>query len=77
MLKIAYREGSPPAATRPCEARWRLAGDGGGRLPRLGRGGLKGSMQHFTEKEKWMQDVKGGVNLDHFGGAKVDQLVKG
>ena len=22
-------------------------------------------------------DVKGGVNLDHFGGAKVDQLVKG
>ncbi len=21
--------------------------------------------------------VKGGVNLDHFGGAKVDQLVKG
>ena len=25
--------------------------------------------------EGW--DVKGGVNLDHFGGAKVDQLVKG
>ena len=23
------------------------------------------------------QGVKGGVNLDHFGGAKVDQLVKG
>ena len=23
------------------------------------------------------RDVKGGVNLDHFGGAKVDQLVKG
>ena len=23
------------------------------------------------------QRVKGGVNLDHFGGAKVDQLVKG
>ena len=23
------------------------------------------------------KDVKGGVNLDHFGGAKVDQLVKG
>ena len=22
-------------------------------------------------------DVKGGVNLDHFGGAKVAQLVKG
>ena len=21
--------------------------------------------------------VKGGVNLDHFGGVKVDQLVKG
>ena len=27
----------------------------------------------------WLNDgtVKGGVNLDHFGGAKVDQLVKG
>ena len=25
----------------------------------------------------WDQFVKGGVNLDHFGGAKVDQLVKG
>ena len=24
-----------------------------------------------------MRGVKGGVNLDHFGGAKVDQLVKG
>ncbi len=24
-----------------------------------------------------VRDVKGGVNLDHFGGAKVDQLVKG
>ena len=24
-----------------------------------------------------LQSVKGGVNLDHFGGAKVDQLVKG
>ena len=24
-----------------------------------------------------VQGVKGGVNLDHFGGAKVDQLVKG
>ena len=24
-----------------------------------------------------LRDVKGGVNLDHFGGAKVDQLVKG
>ena len=23
------------------------------------------------------KSVKGGVNLDHFGGAKVDQLVKG
>ena len=23
------------------------------------------------------EGVKGGVNLDHFGGAKVDQLVKG
>ena len=24
-----------------------------------------------------LTNVKGGVNLDHFGGAKVDQLVKG
>ena len=24
-----------------------------------------------------LEPVKGGVNLDHFGGAKVDQLVKG
>ena len=24
-----------------------------------------------------IRGVKGGVNLDHFGGAKVDQLVKG
>ena len=25
----------------------------------------------------WARCVKGGVNLDHFGGAKADQLVKG
>ena len=28
------------------------------------------------DDHKW-SGVKGGVNLDHFGGAKVDQLVKG
>ncbi len=32
-------------------------------------------------REEWehrkAESVKGGVNLDHFGGAKVDQLVKG
>ena len=28
-------------------------------------------------KYAWLRAVKGGVNLDHFGGAKVDQLVKG
>ena len=27
--------------------------------------------------ESLRQRVKGGVNLDHLGGAKVDQLVKG
>ena len=27
--------------------------------------------------ERHRMVVKGGVNLDHFGGAKVDQLVKG
>ena len=26
---------------------------------------------------KRISTVKGGVNLDHFGGAKVEQLVKG
>ena len=26
---------------------------------------------------RFFDGVKGGVNLDHFGGAKVDQLVKG
>ena len=31
------------------------------------------SLQHRLMKT----GVKGGVNLDHFGGAKVDQLVKG
>ena len=37
----------------------------------------------FTFTEKAAEEllarihVKGGVNLDHFGGAKVDQLVKG
>ena len=30
-----------------------------------------------TNKQFTLADVKGGVNLDHFGGAKVDQLVKG
>ena len=31
----------------------------------------------FGAKPKISFRVKGGVNLDHFGGAKVDQLVKG
>ena len=32
-----------------------------------------------TNARTWVGPVpvKGGVNLDHFGGAKVDQLVKG
>ena len=31
----------------------------------------------FTLGNQMFGGVKGGVNLDHFGGAKVDQLVKG
>ena len=34
---------------------------------------------HYSRMEGavTLLSVKGGVNLDHFGGAKVDQLVKG
>ena len=34
---------------------------------------------HWTRLSchRFRANVKGGVNLDHFGGAKVDQLVKG
>ena len=32
---------------------------------------------HITKLTDAYDAVKGGVNLDHFGGAKVDQLVKG
>ncbi len=31
----------------------------------------------IVKPETVLACVKGGVNLDHFGGAKVDQLVKG
>ncbi len=31
----------------------------------------------MTDSLVALERVKGGVNLDHFGGAKVDQLVKG
>ena len=31
----------------------------------------------YANGEGVPENVKGGVNLDHFGGAKVDQLVKG
>ena len=33
--------------------------------------------QAATGTLQMLDSVKGGVNLDHFGGAKVDQLVKG
>ena len=41
---------------------------------------LEKSLQHLIEQNLEAMlgiRVKGGVNLDHFGGAKVDQLVKG
>ena len=37
---------------------------------------LAGALQSFGPFGSFLI-VKGGVNLDHFGGAKVDQLVKG
>ena len=38
--------------------------------------GLLKKYPHDIDLVAWII-VKGGVNLDHFGGAKVDQLVKG
>ena len=38
---------------------------------------LKGNSLTVGPNGNVHADVKGGVNLDHFGGAKVDQLVKG
>ena len=34
-------------------------------------------VRNLMNSPQRLPDVKGGVNLDHFGGAKVDQLVKG
>ena len=36
-----------------------------------------GHERAWPVRKVWFECVKGGVNLDHFGGAKVDQLVKG
>ena len=38
---------------------------------------MKCFRNRFYQQEQASGHVKGGVNLDHFGGAKVDQLVKG
>ena len=39
--------------------------------------GLPGASRLHMPRDQYAEYVKGGVNLDHFGGAKVDQLVKG
>ena len=39
--------------------------------------GLLAQALHKFFYLKHLPIVKGGVKLDHFGGAKVDQLVKG
>ena len=36
-----------------------------------------GNIGFTRHGQEHLTNVKGGVNLDHFGGAKVDQLVKG
>ena len=44
------------------------------------RGAIRDASAHkqiINRRCRARPDVKGGVNLDHFGGAKVDQLVKG
>ena len=39
--------------------------------------GLDIRVPDYSTLSRRANGVKGGVNLDHFGGAKVDQLVKG
>ena len=41
------------------------------------RRSLDAAARRLKASGKPRKVVKGGVNLDHFGGAKVDQLVKG